>query len=295
MKPKKRIFSCLHTHTTFCDGKAGVEDNCRVAWEKGLQSLGFSTHAPITKKTGFYDPCWKDKEQRLDKYIEEVNAAKRRWEGKLPVYLGLEVDYVPGLMGPADKDYHNLGLDYIIGSVHFMVPEKGAPFTVDHRADILEKGLRESYGGDIYALTNAYYEMLKAMMRAGGFNILGHPDLVRKNNLQNKYFNEDTPQYRKQCESVVQTAADAGVVIEINTGPVNRGYLDTPYPSLQFLKMFNDKNIPMMINADSHTPEHLDGFYEEAKVIAQAAGYVEMVRFSKCKDGCPVWKKVRLV
>ncbi|GHV31196.1 hypothetical protein AGMMS4952_19420 [Spirochaetia bacterium] len=119
-------FSCLHTHTDFCDGKGSVEDFCQAAYAKGLSAIGFSAHAPIAKKTGLKTD-WHLPDDRLDEYIGTVNAARRRWAGKLPVYLGLEVDYIKepngsSLSGPADRDFQSLGLDYIIGSVHYIFP-----------------------------------------------------------------------------------------------------------------------------------------------------------------------------
>ena len=97
-------FACIHTHTIFDDGADDIESCCRVAYEKGLVSLGFSAHAPVTKKTGFRTD-WHLSDERLEEYIDCVRAAKKRWEGKLPVYLGFEVDFIDGLMGPADRDY----------------------------------------------------------------------------------------------------------------------------------------------------------------------------------------------
>ncbi|MCL2832733.1 MAG: histidinol-phosphatase [Treponema sp.] len=283
-------YACLHTHTRFCDGKGEPWDYCQSAWEKGFDSIGFSTHAPITKKTGLKDPCWQNREQRLDQYIEAVNAAKKEWEGRLKVFLGLEVDYLEGFMGPADSDYHNLGLDYIIGSVHFVTPKNGAPFCVDHRMEVFGKNVQESYGGDIDAVINAYYGSLQSMMKAGGFDILGHPDLIKKNNFLNRFFDEDTSFYRKKCESTATAAAQCGIVIEVNTGAMIRGYLDSPYPSLPLLQLFRKNNVPAMINADAHYPGHLGGFYEEGKNTLLAAGYNKMVLFEGRKNGVAVWK-----
>jgi histidinol phosphatase-like PHP family hydrolase len=123
--------SCLHTHTAFCDGTGDIEDFCQTAYERGLSVIGFSAHAPTAKKTGIKTD-WHLPDERLDEYIGSVNAARRRWAGKLPVYLGLEADYIKDLTSPADKDFQSLGLDYIIGSVHYIFPPKGGePFTVD--------------------------------------------------------------------------------------------------------------------------------------------------------------------
>ncbi len=91
-------FSSLHTHTVFCDGKDNVETMCRTAYEKGLASIGFSSHAPVGS-TGL-KTHWHIKDDKLGEYINEVKAAQLRWEGKLPVYLGLEVDYIKGLRSP---------------------------------------------------------------------------------------------------------------------------------------------------------------------------------------------------
>ncbi|GHU82520.1 hypothetical protein FACS189468_6830 [Spirochaetia bacterium] len=145
-------YSCLHTHTSFCDGQDDVETMCRSAWEKGLESLGFSSHAPITGKTGIPSD-WHLREDRLPEYIREVEAARRRWEGKLPVYLGLEVDWIEDLMGPADRDLQDLGLDFIIGSVHYISsPKNGEYFAVDGSAREFETLLREHFDGDGEAL-----------------------------------------------------------------------------------------------------------------------------------------------
>ncbi|MCL2479880.1 MAG: histidinol-phosphatase [Treponema sp.] len=290
--PQKTGYSCLHTHTRFCDGKGEPEDYCKTAWEKGFSSLGFSAHAPITKKTGFPDPCWKDKEQRLDEYIEAVTVARKNWNGRLKVFLGLEVDYISGLMGPADEDYRKLGLDYIIGSVHFLLPPRGAPFCVDHRTEKFEAGLNEGYGGDISALTDAYYTSVESMLRLGGLDILGHPDLVKKNNANNRFFNEDAEFYLKKCKSTAELAGKCGIVIDVNTGGMNRGYLDSPYPSASLLKLFRENRVPAAINADAHTPEHLGGHYEEARRAMLAAGYTEMVLFNGRQNNRPVWEKI---
>ena len=109
--------ACIHTHTNFCDGEDDVETFCRMAQKKKLSSLGFSAHAPVTIKTGFITD-WHLKDARLNEYLDCIREAKKRWEGKLTIYLGFEVDFIEGIIGPSDSDYREMGLDYIIASVH---------------------------------------------------------------------------------------------------------------------------------------------------------------------------------
>jgi histidinol-phosphatase (PHP family) len=285
--------SCIHTHTQFCDGQGDVESFCRKALEKGFGSLGFSSHAPILKKTGMATD-WNMKEERLEPYLDEVRAAKRRWEGRLTVYLGLEVDFIPGLMGPADRDYLGLGLDYIIGSVHYVIPPRGAPFTVDGPPEELEQGIREGWGGDAQGMVHAYWDSLEAMLRAGGLDVLGHPDLVKKNNLQNRWFSEEDGFYRQRILAAAALASQTGVTAEINTGGMNRKKIPVPYPSLPFLRLFREQGVPMVINADAHRAEDLDGHYREAREALLAAGYTETAIFAGREDGLARWRFEKL-
>lgn len=115
-------YACLHTHTTFCDGKNTVEELCQSAYEQGLSMLGFSAHAPLPVGSGIVSQ-WHLPQNKLDAYVEAVQKAKREWEGRISIYLGLEIDYIEGVCGPADHRFSAYNLDYTIGSVHYLTKE----------------------------------------------------------------------------------------------------------------------------------------------------------------------------
>ena len=286
-------YSCIHTHTTYCDGADDIETCCLMAQKKGLQSLGFSAHAPITKKMGIRT-YWHLRDEKLNEYIDAVRAAKKRWEGKLPIYLGLEVDFIPGIIGPADRDYHSMDLDFIIGSVHYVIPQRGEPFTVDDSEENVDRGIMESYNGDPLRMVEEYYNSLLAMIRAGGFDLLGHPDLVKKNNSGSRLFSEDEKFYREKTSAIADLMAGEGIPSEINSGGINRGKIKDCYPSLNFLKLFRERGIPMVINADAHRADDLDGHYHEARESLLAAGYAETFLFGGRKNNKPVWISAKL-
>jgi histidinol-phosphatase (PHP family) len=270
-----------------------VETYCRRAWEKGLGSLGFSAHGPITKKTGIVTD-WHLPDSRLEAYLDAVREARRRWKGKLPVYLGLEVDYIGGLMGPADKDYREMGLDYLIGSVHFVIPPHSAPFAVDGSREDLEQGLGKGFRGDGEALMHAYWDSVAAMIRAGGFEILGHADLIKKNNpVSSPFFDPSSPRYLRRIEEIAALAGEAaprtGMVVELNTGAMNRGRLNETYPSPAMLRLFREQGVSAVINADAHRAEDLDGHYGEALDVMRKAGYTETVLFGGREGDLPRW------
>ena len=286
----RNVFSSLHTHTLFCDGKDDVETMCRTAFEKGLVSIGFSAHAPADR-TGLKSN-WHIKERNLNQYIDEVNAARRRWQGKIAVYLGLEVDYIKGLRSALDSDIKGLGLDYTIGSVHYLIPPHGEPFTVDNAEEVV-KGVAEGYGGDGSAMMNAYWDAVAEMTALGGFDIVGHMDLVKKQNRTGDLFNMNSNYFRR-AEEIAGAVSSAGLTVEVNTGGLNRGYLDETFSSPAILRLLRRNNVPVLITADAHSADHLDGNYQTARQTLLDAGYTEHVLFQGKKNGKPVWRTEKL-
>jgi histidinol-phosphatase (PHP family) len=268
---------------------------CRAAFEKGLAAIGFSAHAPVGK-TGL-ETSWHLRGERLGEYVDEVNAARRRWEGRLAVYLGLEVDYIKGLRSAQDSDIKALNMDYLIGSVHYLVPPKGRPFTVDGPAAELEKGIGEGFGGDGEAMVNAYWDALAEMIALGGFDIAGHLDLVKKNNnfngKQNRWFNEGGA-YLRRAGEIVSVISSNGLVVEVNTVGMNRGYLAETYPSPAILGLLRRHNVPVMISADAHKAGDLDGHYHIACRTLFDAGYKSHVLFEGRTGGKPAWRELAL-
>jgi len=263
---------------------------CRAAYDKGLAAIGFSSHAPVGKKTGF-KTNWHMPDERLNEYINEVNAARHRWEGKIAVYLGLELDYIKGLRCALDDDIQSLNLDYIIGSVHYLVPPRGAPFTVDGPIEEVETGIREGFAGDGEAMVNAYWDAVTEMLALGGFDIIGHMDLVKRNNAANRFFNGESETYLRRIEEVTRATASGGFVVEINTGGINRRYLNETYPSSALLRLMRQHNVPVMISADAHNARDLDGNYQTACQTLRDAGYTSHVIFEGRSGGKPVWRE----
>jgi len=247
----------------------------------------------VEKKTAFRTN-WHLCEARFTEYLDAVQAAKKRWEGKLPIYLGLEVDYISGLMGPSDKDYREMDLDYIIASVHYVIPPRGEPFTVDDSAAAVNRGIKEGFGGDAAGMVEAYLDSMAEMIQKGGFDVLGHPDLVKKNNSGNRLFSEEEEYYRKKTANLASMMAKAGVPAEVNTGGLNRLITPDCYPSAGFLKHFRENDVPMVINADAHRAEDLDGHYKEARKAMLAAGYTETVLFAGRMNSRALWVAEKL-
>ena len=113
MQIKKTIFpSNLHAHTFYCDGKNNTEDYILTAIEKGFTSVGLSGHS-FTK----FDTEYCMSEKGTLEYLKELKNLKKKYEDRIQVYVGIEADFYSGFNPKLDE---NLGLDFRIGSVHYI-------------------------------------------------------------------------------------------------------------------------------------------------------------------------------
>jgi histidinol-phosphatase (PHP family) len=194
-------------------------------------------------------------------------------------------------MGPADPDYRDMGLDYIIGSVHYVFPPNGGePFAVDGPASEFERDIHSHFGGDGEALMETYWETLEKMTLAGGFDILGHLDLIKKNNPREKWFSPAGERYRLKARSAAACIARSGIVVEVNTGGINRGKTTDTYPSREILTLLREGRVPATITADAHRAADLGGHYDDARQTLLKAGYTHAVLFA----GKGKWEEERL-
>lgn len=266
------IRSCLHTHTTFCDGLAPPEDYPPAALKAGLSVLGFSGHSPLP-----WINDWTMKAEDLSPYADRIGRLKTEWADRLEILLGMELDWLPEYPDRFIPHPDVAGYDYRIGSLHSIPdPADNRYYAVDGPEEELLHLINHVFGGSTRQLVEAYTERLAGMIRHGGFEILGHMDLPKKRNRGDRYFNEGESWYRNAFGAVIEELAGTSLVTEINTGGMARGYTESPYPSLWILKELRARNLPVMINADAHNPEQLTYGYDKAEHLAREAGFREL-------------------
>jgi histidinol-phosphatase (PHP family) len=267
-----------HTHSEFCDGLAPAAAMAEAAASKGYSVLGFSSHCPLPfVNEGNMEPS------RLGDYVAEVRRLGKEWEGRgLEVLLGLEIDWVPGLCSPRDAIFRGAGLDYSIGAVHFVdLPGLGR-FAVDLGREDFEACIAGSGDGDTgRRLYENYYEMLGQLIEEGGFDILAHFDLVKKNNADSRWFDEGSASYLDAALGAARSLAGKDIVVEINVGGMSRGKVKSPYPSLPILRELRSVGARITFSADAHRPEHLDANLGAARELALAAGYDSVAVLTK--------------
>jgi len=259
--------SSAHVHTPYCDGKTPAGEMVRRALSLGFVSLGFSSHAPQP-----FDFSYSMAAENEAAYRKEILDLKAQYAGKMAIYLGLERD---GFSNASTEGY-----DYYIASVHyFPMPEGFA--AVDGPAEALQRYVEDWCGGDGLEMARRYYGQLKEYADERDPPIIGHFDLIRKNNAKLHLFDEESPAYQKIALDCLESIRKADPILEINTGAIARGYLTSPYPAPFLLSAWGEMGGRIMLNSDCHDAKYLDCGYGEAERLLKDLGYDRAWRLGK--------------
>lgn len=259
----------LHTHSLYCDGSHSPEEMVLFALDNNFDSLGISSHGPVNEET-----YWNMKQEKVEEYIEEVKRLKEKYKDKIQIFLGMELDYLPGT-GFTELSLSLIKrLDYYIGSVHYLGTFKnGFMWTVDYDIEELLRGLEESFEGNIRKAVETYYETISEMAVRYQPPIIGHLDLFNKNNKDSILFDEREDWYLEAVKKCLDTIKNTRSIVEINTGGIARNNNKEQYPSNLILKMIKDRNIPIMINSDAHAKEALAYKFDDMYKLVLEMGF----------------------
>ena len=251
----------LHTHSIYDDGKNSLMEMAMAAEGLGLDYLGFSGHS---FQPGAEDWCIGN--DRISSYLSEAMRIKEKFssEGRhLRIFVGLELD----IFGRAEK-----GLDYVIGSAHgFMID--GRLCNVDESPGALQWLIKEHFDNDPYNMTDAYYDNIARLSDSMDCDIIGHFDLVTKFNEKCPMFDAGSRRYLSRALEAMEHLSRKGLIFEVNTGAMSRGWRTEPYPDMVLLKTLYGMGGRIIINSDSHHIGTIAHDFDRAKARALEAGF----------------------
>ncbi len=250
---RSRITGSYHTHCGLDDGQGTMEEIVLSAISKGFTALGFSCHTPITPEDD-----WHMKRDDFPYYLGELKRLKEVYKDRIELYAGLELDYIEEDNSLAGSEYKE-ELDYTLASVHLMKHKKsGTYLSIDGPIEEFTSLLEDNFNGSIEAFVTHYFALQEKLIETHSVDFLGHCDLMKKHNKENRFFDPSSPWYVKAYTSFLKTAAKKGVRIEVNTGGIARGATKEVYPSPEMIKLCTELDIPLMLNSDAHRADHLD-------------------------------------
>lgn len=269
-----------HSHCSFCDGRAPLEDFIKEAIRQNFTSYGISSHAPLPFSTH-----WSMEGSNLQAYLEECFRMREKYKEDIELYIGLEIDYLNEESNPSVARFTGLPLDYRIGSVHLLYDRKGDIVDVDCSPEKYAQLINHHFDGDIRYVVNMYYERLFKMIELGGFDIVGHADKMHYNASIYHPGLLNEPWYNSLMNHYFETIAQKGCMVEINT----KAYLDKGvfFPNIKYFSLLKDLNIPVMVNSDAHYPERINSGRAEALAALKEAGFTHVMELHKGK-----WERV---
>ncbi len=273
----------FHTHSHYCDGEGHLEDYIRKAINKKMFAIGFSGHAPVD-----FNSYWHMKKESLDEYLKEISDLQNKYSKYIRIYSGLEVDYIPGIIGP--ENFRERQLDIIIGSIHYVGQfENGENCSIEDTKEEFDRGLEAIFNNDIKKLVGTYYARMISMIRNDPPDIIGHLDIVKKKNHHNRYFHEEDKWYQDLVTEVIKAISDSNCIVELNTRGYYKGFTREFYPSKWILEKCLKYDIPVTINSDAHHPDDIDNSFNKAASLLLNIGYKHVHIFDMGN-----WHKVSL-
>ena len=252
-----------HSHTPLChhaegDPAAFVE----AAVAAGLSEYGISDHAPARPEP--FDG-WRMLEADLPAYFDWIAQARRHAAGRLPIRAGMECDWLPGCERWIENLASRYEWDYLIGSVHYL----------DDSWDFDNpKWLGRWAEEDIEQAWTRYWAGYAAMAESGLFDLLGHPDLIKKFGF---FPDGDLTRF---YEPAIDAIAASGAAIELNTAGWHKP-CGEQYPADSFLRLACDAGIPLVLSSDAHAPQEVGRDFDQATALAKSSGFSETVLFHK--------------
>lgn len=247
----------FHSHTQFCDGHATMAQFAQAAVNAGFKHWGFTPHSPVPIDS----PC----NMRADKvaaYLDEVRRLNELYRDKTQFYAAMEVDYLGDHWGPSHPFFTSLGLDYIIGSIHFIPTPSGELVDVDGSPSSFMEKMERFFDNDIRYVVDTFFDASLAMIDKGGFDIIGHFDKIGRNATHHSPGIEDEKWYRERVNELIDSIVASGITVEINT----KAHPDIGrfFPHQRYWKRLRDAGVTIVVDSDAHRTELIDASRHEA-------------------------------
>lgn len=221
-----------HTHTPLCHHAVGEpREYVENAIAGGLDTLGFSDHAPMPFPGAYYSG-FRMKIHEFDGYIAALKDLQKEYAKDIRLLIGVEAEYYPAIFPDFLDLIRPYGLDYMLLGQHALYNEENAPYTPRPTG---EEGLLVQY-----------VDQLCQGLATGEFLYLAHPDMMN--------FVGDEAIYRREMTRLCRFCKAHNIPLEINL----LGIMDhRHYPKDLFWQIASQVGNTAIVGCDAHRPEVL--------------------------------------
>lgn len=255
-----------HVHTARCGHAGGtMRQYVDAALARGLHEIAFTDHIPLYFLPGEDPgPDFAMTRAELPGYVDEVNALRDEYRGRIDVLLGLECDYAEGFESGLREILDAYDWDVLLGSVHWVAGDWiDAPGSAKRHED-----------GGSEGLWAEYYRLLGKAARTGLFDVITHVDLPKK-------FGHRMPEAARAAESdAIAAIRDAHLAVEVSSAGL-RKTVGEEYPAPPLLASLVASGVPIVLSSDAHAPAEVAWGRDRVLEAAASAGAKEHLSFRR--------------
>lgn len=253
-----------HMHTPRCHHASGtVREYAETAVQLGLREIGMSDHSPMP--ADFMDD-WRMAPDQLQGYLREVEEVRDALAGRLTLRVGIEADFRPGSEAGLQRLLDAYDWDFVMGSVHYI-----GDWDFDNPAKLAQwdrVGVE-----DVYC---AYFDLVGQSAASGMFDIIGHPDLIKKFGHRAP---EGSERVARACESMLQAVKQAGCALEISSAGLRKPVGEI-YPHPAIVARAAELGIPFAYGSDAHAPDAVGLGMDACLALLESCGVHEVCSFA---------------
>jgi len=252
-----------HMHTPRCNHATGtVLEYAEAAIAAGLTEIGMSDHSPMP---GGFDKAWRMDRTELTRYLDEVEQVRDLLSDRLTIRIGLEADFHPGTETWVEEMIASYHWDYVIGSVHYI-----GDWGFDN-PDCIQ--IWDTWNIDEAYI--AYFELVAQSAATGMFDIIGHPDLIKK------FGHRASPDHdavRQAEETMLQAVLKSGAALEISSAGLRKPVAEI-YPHNRIVGRTAALGIPFAFGSDAHSPVEVGHGMDQCLTVLQSFGVNDIAGF----------------
>lgn len=263
------LLSDFHCHCDYSiDAGGTVDEYCRVALERGLAELCFTTHydsnprgdqsGNLIRVKNNLIPATPD---NLQPYVDEVGLATEKYQPLgLTVKLGVEYGWYNGCEASAAKLLERFEFDYVLCGIHII--------------DDLCFCSRHTYKScfdtlDLNSMIEKYFAQVTAAAKSELFDTIAHLDYYKKYGLD--YYG---PKLLEAHRSIISESFEAlkahATCLEVNTAGMRIG-LESYYPSTSIVNEARRAGVMIRyLGSDAHKPEQVGFDFDMAAPLVEA-------------------------
>ena len=270
------MFADYHVHCEYSDDSVyPMETVVKDAIQKGINEICFTDHVDYgvrddwdSGKPIIYRDGSAIVNVNYPLYVKQISELQKKYSKDISIKLGLEFGIQTHTIPQYEALFKKYPFDFIILSIH-QVEDKEF-WTGEFQEGRTQQEYNERY----------YEELLNVVKSYKNYSVLGHPDLIVRYDEQGVYPFEKV---KPIITEIIKTVIADGKGIEFNTSYHRYGLKNTT-PSIDILKLYKELGGEIItIGSDSHKPEHLGAYIDEAKGILKEIGFTIFCTFEKMK------------